>query len=240
MFFIYKYITYTIYNREKRESLDMSETDSKLPNVRIYVLCHNEERFAMAKEKYAKYYWAVPIQMKYQDATFENAFWEQLTEIKDEWWECEMVGTISSTAHTKINIDTVDTIIRNRTIWTAGYYNFFDLKRKMTFYHHPHLYKIIHDIAHELELEIPNENFCNYWMCKPSFMQHFIEWYKTIYKNAILRHPLSYTDAKYYGTIDPKILMRLTSKPYYTHIPFVMERLNKAFFIKYYKITNLV
>ena len=120
----------------------MSETDSKLPNVRIYVLCHNEERFVMATEKYAKYYWAVPIRMKYQDVTAENAFWKQLGEIEKEWRDCEMVGTISPIAYTKIDIDTMDCVIRDREKWRLGYYHFVDTGKEIAWKFHPHLKKL--------------------------------------------------------------------------------------------------
>ncbi len=69
-----------------------------LPNIRMYVLCHNYERFTLAKKMFADYYWGHPIMMKYQDMRQENAFWKQLLEIESEWESCDMVGTLSPVA----------------------------------------------------------------------------------------------------------------------------------------------
>lgn len=213
-------------------------TEISRPNVRIYVLCHNEERFAMAKVKYAKYYWAVPIVMKYQDCTQENAFWEQLGEIEDEWRECKMVGTISSIAYTKVNLDDMDAIIRNQEQRSSEYHHFADTDTPVVYSHHPHMHTIIHDIAKALDLPIPTENMFNYWMCSPPLMKRFIHWYKNIYKNTVLNHPLAMTDSRYDGSLTLEQRRNRFGVPYYPHVPFVMERMNKCFFMKYVKPQN--
>ena len=82
--------------------IDLSIYENR-PNIKIYILCHDQTALESSNFKYSNYYWANPILMKYQDASFENAFWKQLLEIKDEWINCEMVGTLSSKFDIKIN-----------------------------------------------------------------------------------------------------------------------------------------
>jgi len=225
-----------VLEKIKNTSFTTNPINAKIscPNVRIYVLCHNEERFAMARERYAKYYWAVPIMMKYQDVTFENAFWKQLGEIEEEWRDYEMVGTISSIAYTKIDINTMDTIIKTPEKWSGGYYNFKD-----TLNHignpHPHFNTIATDVLSQLGMPMPTDNHCNYWMCTPDLMLKFIEWEETLFKPLILKHSLSMTDANY-GLHERKLTnaecVQKFGVPYYPHVPFVMERLNKSFFMR--------
>ena len=61
-------------------------------------------------------------------------------------------------------------------------------------------------------------------------MKGFIRWHSELCKPLVLRHPLVFTDAKYGGAMTEQDLMALWSMPYYPHVPFIMERLNKAFF----------
>lgn len=79
-------------------------TNQRITNVIIYVLCFNMTTYEKSKQIYAPYSWARPILMKYQDYTFENAFWKQLLEIRDESKTCDMVGTISHKAYRKLKI----------------------------------------------------------------------------------------------------------------------------------------
>jgi hypothetical protein len=203
----------------------------QLINVRIYILCHNEKRFTEATSVFVNYKWAIPIRMKYQDCTFENAFWKQLLEIKEEWLSCEMVGTLSSIAHTKIPLKEVDRIVRNKSFWRQGYYNFMNPDTPLA-NDHPHLLEIINDVCTILDLHQPSAAHCNYWMCTPPLMTKFIEWFEEDLRPTVLSHPLIMENSEY-G--DPKLasneLMQLCGTPYYPHIPFVLERMNKAFFM---------
>jgi hypothetical protein len=206
--------------------------------VRMYILCHNEERFAEAKTVYAPYYWAVPICMKYQDCTFENAFWKQLLEIKEEWVGCNMVGTLSSAAHRKIDPQTVHNVIHNTKLWTSGYYNFND-SDELIGNAHPNLSAIVTHVAAKLGFSLPTTSTCNYWMCRPDLMEKFIDWFEKSLKPAVLDHPLTMSDARYGGTLTKPELIKLCGTPYYPHVPFVIERLNKAFFTqKLYKSSH--
>jgi hypothetical protein len=203
------------------------------PNVRIYILCHTDKRLATAKTIYSQYYWAKPIRMKYQDFTFENAFWKQLLEIKEEWLYCDMVGTMSFTANTKIQLYTVDRIIRDRSQWGNGYYNFMSTGKPNHITEHPHLIPILKDVCRVLRVPIPSGNFNNYWMCKPDLMVQFISWFQSKAKNIVIQHPLAMSGTRYdSGALKAHELKALCGVPFYPHAPFVFEQLNKVFFDK--------
>ena len=200
------------------------------PCVCLYILCHNKERFHDAQIRYDSYPWATPILMKYQDSTFENAFWKQLGEIKEEWTDCEMVGTLSYKAFEKIDLNHVDRIIRDRSQWRSGYYNFMETDEPIR-NDHPHLLTIIRDVLKELRLPEPKGAYCNYWMCTPHKMRGFLQWYEEILKPVVLKHPLVQTDSGYH--VHNKMdLIKLWGHPYYPHTPFVFERLNVCYFRK--------
>jgi len=204
---------------------------NKLPTVRIYILCYNEERLASASSIYGKYYWAVPILMKYQDCTFENAFWKQLLEIRSEWNECDMVGTLSYSASKKINLDNVDAIIRNKDAWNYGYYNFADSTCAIREDGHPNLLRIVDDVCSTLNMAQPTLAYYNYWMCSPIRMIQFISWVTRKLIPTVLEHPLAMSNADYKEpSISPEECVKKFGVPHYPHVPFVLERLTKAFF----------
>ena len=197
------------------------------PNVRIYILCHNADRLNKARGIYRDY-WAVPILMKYQDVTFENAFWKQLLEIKDEWISCDMVGVLGFTAYKKINLNIVhNTIIRGN----RDYHHFWSNNLPLDNYH-PHILPIMADVCRDLGIAVPPRSFCNYFMCSPTRMLDFINWFETKAKPTVMSHPLIMTNAVYKeGRMQQHELMALCGVPYYPHVPFVFERLNRGFFI---------
>jgi len=223
----------------KKKTDKLHETDKPpekkvqelLTNVRIYILCHTQERLESALEIYKEYKWAVPVKMKYQDCTFENAFWKQLGEMKDDWLGLEMIGTLSYKANRKTNIKQIDRIINDRNSWSSGYFNFLDIGSEFISCH-PHLLEISTDVCTTLGRRLPSVAYCNYWMCTPHKMVKFIEWFETKLKPAVVSHPLSMTDAQYIqGKLSQSELLQLCGVPYYPHVPFVMERLNKMFFV---------
>jgi len=203
-----------------------------MSSVRIYVLCHNEERLAEATEEFRPFVWAHPILMKYQDSTFENAFWRQLLELKEEWEHCDMVGILSAKAGRKLRLSKIDGIINTPSLWQeSGYFHFFDSRLPLT-RDHPHLRRIMDECCHTLRIRVPTENWCNYWMCSPAKMMAFIRWFEEEAKPTVLAHPLAMTDARYcQGTLTPDQLLAICGVPYYPHVPFVFERMNKSFFV---------
>jgi hypothetical protein len=204
-------------------------------NIIIYVLCFNHDTYNKANNIYREYYWAKPIIMKYQDYTFENAIWKQLLEIKGEWIHCEMVGTISWKANTKVHLNKIDNMINNNDMNT-NYVNFYDtsnlvLSDKASAKNHPHLREIWNFLLDKFQIPDFTESFSNYWMCKPIKMLGFINWYLNICLPLLQSHPLIFEDAKYSNSLNIDNLIQLWGKPYYPHFPFVFERFHKAFFI---------
>ena len=216
------------------EEYDHEEYDYK--KVIIYILCHNKEKYKFAKKHFKKYKWARPILMKYQDITWENAFWKQLSEIEDEWKDADMVGTLSPISYTKIDIESVNDIILNET-YKYPYHHFMDTNspaHKSAGMLHPYFLEIWNYMIEELELPNVTESYCNYWMCSPEYMKKFIEWYHSECLPTLLRNPLSYEDAKYGDSkMTEEQLIQKWGKPYFPHIPFILERIHKAFFVKH-------
>ena len=198
--------------------------------VRIYILCHNVERFERAESIYKKYPWACPILMKYQDCTFENAVWKQLYEIRDEWYNYKMVGTMSFSSYTKINLNDVDRVIKDPNTWAAGFYHFMRTETPISNKHHPHLVEIMTDTCKALELSVPPENFCNYWITSSEKMIQFLIWFEERAYPIVMSHPLIMTDSTYPGSLSKDKLLTLCGVPYYPHTPFVFERLFLSYF----------
>jgi glycosyltransferase involved in cell wall biosynthesis len=207
-------------------------SEFSVSRVKIYILCHTQERLNQAPAIYSKYNWAVPRLMKYQDASFENAFWKQLLEMHDDWKDCDMVGAFSFKLYKKIDLHKVDTIIKTRQWRLTQYYHFLDTHKPIIFSHHPNLKKICTDIVKDFNVKLPTANYCNYWICSPNLMVRFIQFYTEEMRPYIFSHPLAFTNAKYRGTLTPKECMKIAGVPYYPHIPFVLERMNKCFFDK--------
>jgi len=201
---------------------------------RIYILCYNKERFEKAKTIYGIYSWAFPILMKYQDYTFENAFWKQLLEIKSEWINYKFVGTMSYKAYEKVNIDDIDRKIIIDSYKNKCYVHFADgttpVLNSPLAAKHPNFKRIWVDVLEKLNLNDSTESLFNYFMCTPTLMVLFLNWYSSVYLPVLMSHPLMFTNANYTEGLGKDALVKLWGHPYYPHLPFVMERLNKCFF----------
>uniref|UniRef100_A0A6C0LWG2 Glycosyl transferase family 1 domain-containing protein n=1 Tax=viral metagenome TaxID=1070528 RepID=A0A6C0LWG2_9ZZZZ len=208
-------------------------------DVIIYVLCHDTK---LNSDKYSKYSWAKPILLTSQDYSFENVFWKQLNTIRHEWETCDMVGTIAWSAFKKIDLEIVDEIITNKLYYPNQYYHFMDSNVPIPNSNtnkHKHFLTIWNDILKNLGLKTTTENNCNYWMCSPVLMNHFIRWYTNICLPELIKHPLMFADSDYTGedwnnSIVKENLIKLWGKPYYPYFPFIAERLHKCFFETYY------
>lgn len=230
-----------IYINEEYFDIPPKPVEEEMPKkIIIYILCHNEKMYNFSLRHYRYLSWARPIIMKYQDITWENAFWRQLWEIKDEWKDAYMVGTMSSSCYKKLNLMKMHkNLMKGR--YNYPYHHFMDTNINIEKSHaiqHPNFLAIWNYMLETLDLPNVTENFCNYWMCSPEYMEKFILWYENFCLPAILSNPLSFTDSKYIGALTKDHLLNLWGKPYYPHIPFVLERLHKAFFIKLKKEIN--
>jgi hypothetical protein len=212
----------------------LGKRELKHSNIILYILCHTQERLESAKEHYSTYLWARPILMKYQDFTFENAFWAQLKEIHNDWKNYDFVGTLSFSAFRKINLDHINRQITEGKYMDRKYVNFNCSTRKILDhkgrFHHPYFKEIWMDMLDSLDIDDIEENACNYWMCTPDLMIRFIDWHHSVMRPLVISHPLVFNNAEYGGALTPEELIALWGQPYYPHVPFIMERLNKAFF----------
>jgi hypothetical protein len=214
----------------------LNKTTNITTNILIYILSCRQEDYEFSLRTYSKYPWAKPILMKYQDYSFENAFWKELGEIEEEWINKDMVGTLAYSAIKKIDINKVNDIIMNQTYLPNTFYHFMDTNipipndRTML---HPQFMNIWNDVLKQLNLKTTTEANCNYWMCTPTRMKEFLTWYETKCKPVLLAHPNIFNDAKHKSTNtkNDKELVRLWGKPYYPHYPFIMERLVKSYFL---------
>jgi hypothetical protein len=119
-------ISHKFYKHNSELYSKLMHVKKGINNVIIYILCYSEETFNIAIDIYSRYLWAKPIMLKYQDYTFENAFWKQLLEIKEEWTNCEMVGTLSWNAYQRIDLNNVNKIIINKEYNNKDYVFFFN------------------------------------------------------------------------------------------------------------------
>jgi hypothetical protein len=173
--------------------------------------------------------------MKYQDSTCEHAFWKQLLEMYDEWKDCDMVGTISSNAYKKIGLDRIDYQIKTKKLWAQNGWKYFmdsSIHPNNAPKYHPHLLTIMNDVAKTLNVPLVTEAYCTFLMCRPAIMLEFIEWVEHTLKPTVLSHPLIMTDAKYPGALSKQECIERFGIPYYPHVPFVLERMTKIFFVR--------
>lgn len=206
-------------------------------NVIIYILCHNEINFNKSNDIYGIYNWAEPILLKYQDYTFENTFWQQLDEIKEKWINYDMVGTLSFSSYKKINLSYIDHFIKNKLYLSFSYYHFFNTNNHMPSINtnvHPYFNDIWNDTIDKLYLLNTTESFCNYWICKPKLMISFIKWYTDLLLPQLINNKYIFENANYNTSnnlLTEENLIKLWGKPYYPNMPFILERINKCFFI---------
>ena len=217
----------------------LSLSTPQTTNIIIYVLCYNETTYNFAKHNYSKYKWAKPILMKYQDYTFENAFWKQLMEISNEWENCDMVGTISYKAYKKINLEKVNHIIMNKLYSPKMFYAFLQSSGNRVFNENVHTVEfrnLIKYMSASLNNSVNyNISSCNYWMTTPELMKQFIEWHINVCLPILLKHPHCFNNSEYKeGTLNETTLLKLCGRPYYPNIPFILERINLIFFVRYF------
>lgn len=205
----------------------------------IYILCHNDERLERAKIIYRAYEWAVPIKMKYQNATFENAFWPQMWEMRSRWRKSNVVGAFSFRAYQKISLHIVDKAIQERWYDAKGYMHFMDsgiaVLDHLSVRHHRNLFAVYwNDMLDLLGLNDTTSAHCNYFITKPQHMLNFIKWYYWKARPVALKHRMALVDYQYVkGSLTTDQLMTLCGRPHYPFVPFVLERLNKCWFDKY-------
>ena len=209
--------------------------------VRLYVMCYNDETYSKARDEFRKYYWAHPIIIRDQNASFENAFYKQLKALQ-QWGHLDMIGTLSYSAHAKVDVYKIHCFIESG-LWKEVDCVFFgkasnSVHESINARSHGPVFKQAWDNLYEnMKAEdaldwSPPETLYNYWMCSPKLMEKFIDW-----NSRLLAHcfstPLFLEDAHYTGTLSKEKLLHLCGVPHYPIMPFVLERFNVLFFEKY-------
>lgn len=193
--------------------------------VKIFILCHTEERYLEAQTIYQQYSWAYPIKTIYNGNLCENGFWKQLEEIKEEWENFERVGTLSYTAFEKLNLNEVNKFIIFKK-WKNDEYTHFLPSKKELFSEtcHEHLNTIIKDVLLKLpNLKYKRLHFSNYWMTTPKLMLEFLPWVQNILIPEVLQHPLINENPNYKNKWSNN----------FNYSPFVLERMIPFYFTDY-------
>ena len=215
-------------------------------NAIIYILCHTQARLEEAQRIYAPYGWAVPIMMKYQNATFENAFWQQMWQIRGSWRKASVVGAFSFRAYQKLNLNVVEHVLMHKSYEPNGYFHFMDsgtpVLEHRTVMRHRNLFAIYwNDMLDALNLNDTTSAHCNHFIARPDHMLKFIKWSYWQARPAALQHPLALADYDYRAkTLTKDELMKVCGRPHYPFVVFIMERLNKCWFDKYVTHTKPV
>lgn len=208
--------------------------DTYMIKTLVYILVPCASELGAIQKRYKHYAWARPVVMKYQNVTFENAFWKQMLELQEEWVTCDFVGVMGSKAYRKIDLARAHNMIISGKHAHLQYYHFkntdIPVERHKTTGAHPNMRRIWTEVLSKLNLCTTSAAFCNYFMCTPTLMLKFINWMEGECIQAVMEHPLIMTDAKHGGTLSTEQLVALCGVPYYPHVPFVLERIAKCFF----------
>ena len=225
-----------VHSLIKRSSLPLENRRIR-ERVRLYILCYSEATFAKARDEFLKYYWARPILLDNLDASFENVFYKQLSKY-DDWQHLDMVGTLSHSAHAKIDVYKVHCYIESGAWKEVHYVNFalaspsIDSESSQT--HGPVFLRAWDNLyaslkGHDERDWAPPETLYNFWMCTPQVMELFVDWQSRVLKHCFST-PLFMENGNYNGSIATGDLMRVCGTPFYPIMPFVLERFNVLFF----------
>jgi hypothetical protein len=213
-------------------------------NIRIYVLCYNEETKRKALEEYGnkKQYKVLYIETT---SLLENIMYDKwFLENYDEWKNFDYVGTISWKASTKIIMPIIE---RLENILETTKYDVFPFYRtnhnliEQATNWHPkfktiwlQLFNIL-DISEDIALDadIPSF-FCNYWITTPKLMLEYITFFKKVKHIFDTENELQnnlWSDPKYSAnTVSSEKCMEMYKKPYIPYHIFLYERIPCFFF----------
>jgi hypothetical protein len=211
--------------------------------IRLYILCYHEESQKKANEEYGNYEWAKVLFIE-TTPYLENIMYSNwLLENKNDWKDFDYVGTISWSASEKIGKINMNQIITRLEREDPDIYAFWYYSCNMVLhanYWHPKFSSLWYRLLFYKKLsyfDILNSDikafFGNYWMCKPSWMEAYIEFFKdckTILENQTDLQEDLWSDTGYKGKLSKEKLLEIYGKPYYPYHPFLLERLPCFFF----------
>jgi len=194
-------------------------------NVVIWISYHSKESEEVARSVFSKYTWARFIKLPDEN----NHLFESYA-IYNNLLDCdvEYIGYLSYKSFEKISIELVDKYIQD-----IKDYDFVALNcggsNVLCYKSHPNFNTIWNDIISPNCSIAGHDVWSNLWIMKRKCLIEYCIWFKNIY-NKLLEHPLIFTNANWSG-LEPSKLIKLTGYPYYTHIPFICERLPHTFCI---------
>lgn len=192
----------------------------------VWVSYHDDVSEKIARDTFSRFSWAKFIKLPSEN----NIWFESYAILNDSLLKCEAdyIGYISYKSHTKISIDNLDKYISDNKRYdyvalNCGGTNVLCEKC------HPNFNKIWTDVISNECPIIGHDVWSNLWVMKRHVLIEYTKWFKNL-ACRLLEHPLIFTNANWSGLTKDK-LIKLTGLPYYSHIPFICERLPYTFCI---------
>lgn len=214
--------------------------------ILVYVLAHNDETLAKAKDEYGKYDWAKPILIP-QTIWLESIMYvSYLQEHRAEWEDMDYVGAFAWSASSKQPLvhripeicaeshekdtDVIalmsngDPLVETAERWHPGFTGCWLAAWRSVGFNNDDL--LLHTSAESF--------YCNYWLARPSFMTEYctlmayfdlrLRLDETLKK--ILWQDSDYeTRGKNIAKMPVEAKMTLWNVPYYPQLVFVAERM---------------
>ena len=201
----------------------------------IYVLCYNQDSYNVASNEYGN---KEGYKNVYIESTnlLENIMYDSwLLDHQDEWKEYDYVGTISWKASQKCDLPDLNILQKNLQIYNPDIFeaNLVEMSRC-----HPNFEYLWVKTLSQFKSDALNPDILpflsNYWITKPVLMYEYIEFFKKtkqVLDNYKEIQEKLWEDSKYYHhTLSVEKCLELFNKPYYTHHPFIYERIPCFFF----------
>lgn len=217
--------------------------------IRVYILCYDDHSERIATEQFDGFVWATVLKIP-SSVYLENCMYGFLLEqlLKQEsipWDTYDYVGTLSWKAPSKIAIPDMDAVSRYLRVSdhdvVAFCFNASTLslvtQASMT---HRAFRSIWCELLDQLGMDAEDVDtkvrpfYCNYWIAKPSWLKKYILFYMQAQLVLETHEPLQaalWSDSEYaLSSLSSERCLKVFSRPYYPHHPFVCERLPSVFF----------
>jgi hypothetical protein len=203
--------------------------------VRIFIQAHNEKTFALAKYRFGQYWWAYPILVPGADTLnplCENKMIvEYKTILKGLYEDFDFIGTMAYSATTKIDMNAANKLINSGVIDSFYHFAVDDHSiENSTAQNHPNFMTIWARCCEPLlgsAATVKHSKF-NYWVCSKELFCRYSDFLTTTLMPILAQDPLIETDARYCSGAGHNV-QKLNGKPYYTHWPFILERVWYAY-----------
>lgn len=215
------------------------------PTFLIYILCYDDASQKKAIKRFGNQPWARILFIASTPYLESIAYLHYLPALRHEWEHVDYVGTLSYKAPEKIKIPTTAQLEKHVQNSYPDVIPFFPRPGTVLLEqgskHHPLFVPLW--IRLLLQLNVPPHLatarevpvfFCNYWVATPTWMKRYIAFAQRA-KHVMDTDPNMqadlWSDAEYASNnLSMERLLKVFQRPYYTHHPFVLERLPCMFF----------